>query len=110
MHRKPGATTPERTAERDRLALLEPILGVARDVHDTHKHGPLTRRSAQIIPGERARAKVLGFYGRGFFERHFLGGGVMLEVRLQDGTTHPVKMVLNTCLAFWDRELQQLGL
>src|SRR5262245_32156505 len=60
-HQKPELDKREVTAERDRLATIKQALGIARDVHDTHKHGELSRRSAQITRGQKPR--VVGWGG-----------------------------------------------
>jgi hypothetical protein len=38
--------------ERDKLAAIRPSLGLARDAHDSHKHGLLGRKNAKITKGQ----------------------------------------------------------
>lgn len=44
-------TIPEVAAAKDKLFSLEPTLRTAKDVHDTHKHGPLSGKKATIKSG-----------------------------------------------------------
>ncbi len=53
IHTNPRVRKGEVTQERDKLAGAKPELGLARDIHDTHKHGPLARKSASITKGQR---------------------------------------------------------
>jgi hypothetical protein len=86
-------------------------VSLARDVHDTHKHGPLTRKSATIKSGQRPQ-KV--YHGGAFdpddFSDDFDIGTPSIQVVQDDGTEHAVEDIINAALAFWDEEIERLRL
>jgi hypothetical protein len=64
-----------------------PIRLLVRDVHDTHKHGPLQWPTAPITTDGR-----------------------VLEIVQDDGTKHLVENVITDALTYWEGELISLGL
>jgi hypothetical protein len=66
---------------RNRMAAREPLLKVARDVHDTHKHGGLERDDALIKSGEPPR---LAWVGRAFQPNAFQNNGFRLVIAKLD--------------------------
>jgi hypothetical protein len=98
--------------ERDRIGALVPMVAIARDVHDTHKHGRLTRRNAAIKDGQRPRKEYEGgaFQAGAFQEDAFDVGTPVLIVVEDNGTEHLVKTVIDDALAFWHGELVRLRL
>lgn len=97
---------------RDELGRREPALARIRDAHDSHKHGELSRRSAQdITEGQRPyrHAGTAKFAGYGFMNQgHF--GKTSSAILLDDGTPVPVGQLLTEAMAAWDRELARLGI
>ena len=82
---------------------------LVRDVHDTHKHGPLQRATATITTGERPK---LGgaFEPNAFQSDAFQVGTPVLEIVQDDGTKHLVENVITDALTYWEGELSSLGL
>ena len=109
-----GGTLPRGGAGsfRDDLGRREPALARVRDAHDSHKHGELSRRSAQDITGGQRPYRHRGtaifsnanFMGTGFF------GKPSAAILLDDGTQVPVGQLLTDAMAAWDRELARLGI
>jgi hypothetical protein len=83
-----------------------------RDVHDTHKHGPLQRPTATITTGERPKLERHGgvFDPRVFQNNVFQVGTPVLEIVQDDGTKHLVENVITDALTYWEGELVTLGL
>jgi hypothetical protein len=88
------------------------MVGIARDVHDTHKHGPLTRRTARIKKGQGPRVVEWGggISGAAINEAPISGGNLELGAVLDDGTSYPVESVVRDALDYWTAELMRLGL
>lgn len=81
------------TEQNTRIRLL------VRDVHDTHKHGPLQRATATITTSERPMQNYA-----------FQVGTPVLEVVQDDGTKHLVENVITDALTYWEGELSSLRL
>ena len=75
-----------------------PIRLLVRDVHDTHKHGPVQGATATITTGERLQNNV------------YQVGMPVLEVVQDDGAKHLVENVITDALTYWEGELSSLGL
>jgi hypothetical protein len=97
---------------RDILASREPLIGIVRDVHDTHKHGRLTRRNAKITKGQVPEASETGgtFGSTAFGETSFGAGVTELVVELDSGSTMLVVNIIDSAKRFWEAELQRHGL
>jgi hypothetical protein len=89
-----------------------PIRLLVRDVHDTHKHGPLQRPSATITTGERPKLERRDgiFQADAFQNDAFQVGTPVLEIVQDDGTKHLVENVIADALKYWKDELSSLGL
>jgi hypothetical protein len=87
IHQHPGFTRGQVANVRKATEQNTPIRLLVRDVHDTHKHGPLQRPTATITTGER-----------------------VLEIVQDDGTKHLVENVITDALTYWEGELLSLGL
>jgi hypothetical protein len=113
LQTSPKANREEVAAERDSIAGVRPFVGIARDVHDTHKHGPLTRGTAKITQGQRPRVVEEGLGisgGTTISDTASISGGVLvLTVVLDDGATHPVESVIKDVLDYWTAELKHVG-
>ena len=55
LHQHPDFTCDQVTKLRKAMEQNSPIRLLVRDVHDTHKHGPLQRATATITTGERPK-------------------------------------------------------
>lgn len=110
-HLNPGVSRQGVILERDRLTTVFSGLGVLRDVHDTHKHGLLTRRSAKITQGQPLEIHSYG----GAIGSMPIGaapiGGTLneLAIELDDGTRFNVPVTISSCVAFWRTEMDRLG-
>jgi hypothetical protein len=99
----PTATRDDVAAQRTALGAGYPSLALARDIHDTHKHGRLTRKNATIKQGQRPTVQPMG----GALGSFPLGaapiGGVLdeLMIELDDGQRHSVRMVIQDCVSYW---------
>ena len=98
IHQHPGFTRVQLANVRKATEQNSPIRLLVRDVHDTHKHGPLQRPTATITTGERLQNNV------------FQVGAPVLEIVQDDGTKHFVENVINDALTYWEGELISLGL
>jgi hypothetical protein len=89
-----------------------PIRLLVRDVHDTHKHGPLDRDTATITTGERPKLERRGGVSQPnvFQNNVFQVGTPVLEIVQDDGTKHLVENVITDALTYWEGELVSLGL
>jgi hypothetical protein len=101
IHQHPGFTRGQLANVRKATEQNTPIRLLVRDVHDTHKHGPLQRATATITTGERPK-----------LERHGVVqvGTAVLEIVQDDGIKHLVENVITDALAYWEGELTSLGL
>ena len=88
------------------------IRKLVRDVHDTHKHGPLQRAAATITTGERPKLEHRGgvFQPNVFQNNVFQVGTPVLEIVQDDGTKHLVENVITDALTYWEGELSSLRL
>src|SRR6476646_304449 len=98
IHQHPCFTRMQLANVRNSTEQNSPIRRLVRDVHDTHKHGPLQRPTATITTGERLQNNV------------FQVGAPVLEIVQDDGTKHFVENVINDALTYWEGELISLGL
>lgn len=89
--------------ERDRLCSLVAELGIARDIHDTHKHGRLSRRSATITTP--TIDTVWNLFPP-------LGGLESTELWITDnaGRHHELSQIIWKCRDYWLNELRRAGL
>jgi hypothetical protein len=60
IHQHPGFTRAQLANVRKATEQNSPIRLLVRDVHDTHKHGPLQRATATITTGERPKLERSG--------------------------------------------------
>jgi hypothetical protein len=111
IHQHPGfsrgqlANVRKATEQNTRIRLL------VRDVHDTHKHGPL-QAPAMITTGERLtlERRGAGFLSNAFQNNAVQVGTAVLEIVQDDGTKHLVENVITDALTYWEGELLSLGL
>lgn len=98
------------TCARDALCNSKHYLAMARDVHDTHKHGRLSRKSARIRLGQIPRVERFGGLSSSPLSAAPLsGGGEYLVVVLDDGTIQNIDVVITHCLRHWNDEFLRLG-
>jgi hypothetical protein len=98
IHQHPGFTRGQLANVRKAMEQNTRIRLLVRDVHDTHKHGPLEGATATITTGERFQDNV------------FQVGIPALEIVQDDGTRHLVENVIADALTYWEGELSSLGL
>jgi hypothetical protein len=112
IHQHSGFTRDQVTKLRKATEQNSPIRLLVRDVHDTHKHGPLQRATATITTGERPRLGRRGgaFQANAFQNNVFQVGTPVLEIVQDDGTKHFVENVITDALTYWEEELSILGL
>lgn len=90
--------------ERDMLRGLVPELGIARDIHDTHKHGRLSRPSATITSSPNVDAVWNLFPPLGDME------SIELWITDDSGRRHELRQVIWKCRDYWRGELVSAGL
>jgi hypothetical protein len=112
IHQHPGFTRVQLANVRKATEQNSPIRLLVRDVHDTHKHGPLQRPTATITTGERPRLeRRRGVFQANAFQNNVVQvGAPVLEIVQDDGTKHFVENVINDALTYWEGELISLGL
>lgn len=112
IHQHPGFTRGQLANVRKATEQNTPIRLLVRDVHDTHKHGPLQRPTATITTGERPTPERLGggFQPNAFQNNAVHVGMSVLEIVQYDGTKHLVENVITDALTYWEGELSSLGL
>jgi hypothetical protein len=113
-HLSPSLTNDERRqavrSERNRLASISPAIGLARDVHDTHKHGLLARKKARIKLGQRPEEASSGHLLFAALGEVAIGGSISeLAIVLDDGSQTWVSGIIRHCLDFWEREIAALS-
>jgi len=99
IHQHPGFTRGQLANVRKATEQNTRIRLLVRDVHDTHKHGPLQRATATITTSERPMQNYA-----------FQVGTPVLEVVQDDGTKHLVENVITDALTYWEGELSSLRL
>jgi hypothetical protein len=99
IHQHPGFSRVQLQNVRKATEQNTPIRLLVRDVHDTHKHGPLQRATATITTSERPMQNYA-----------FQVGTPVLEIVQDDGTKHLVENVITDALTYWEGELISLGL
>jgi hypothetical protein len=106
-HVNPKASVKD---ERDKLAAIRPSLGLARDAHDSHKHGILGRKNAKITKGQRPQVVSFGgAVGSAPVGVTPVGGSLEeLTLVLDDGSQHSVVGIITHCMDFWHAELARL--
>jgi hypothetical protein len=111
IHQHPGFTRVQLANVRKATEQNTPIRLLVRDVHDTHKHGPLQRPTATITTGERPKLERRGgaFQPNVFQNNAFQVGTPVLGVVQDDGTKHLVENVTTDALTYWEDELLSLG-
>ena len=112
IHQHPGFNRGQIANVRKAVEQNTPIRLLVRDVHDTHKHGPLQRATATITTGERPKLERPGgvFQPSAFQNNVFQVGTPVLEIVQDDGTKHRVENVITDALTYWEGELTSLGL
>ena len=112
IHQHPGFTRGQLANVRKATELNTPIRLLVRDVHDTHKQGPLQRPTATITTGERPELerRGAGFRPNVFQNNVFQVGTPVLEIVQDDRTKHLVENVITDALTYWEDELSSLGL
>jgi hypothetical protein len=105
IHQHPGFNRGQLANVRKATEQNTPIRLLVRDVHDTHKHGPLEGATATITTGERPKLERRG----GIFNA-FQVGTPVLEIVQDDGTKHLVENVITDALTYWEGELTSFGL
>ena len=112
IHQHPDFNRDQVTKLRKDAEQNSPIRLLVRDVHDTHKHGPLQRATATITTGERPKLVRSGgvFQPNVFQNNAFQVGTPVLEIVQDDGTKHLVENVITDALTYWEGELSILGL
>jgi hypothetical protein len=112
IHQHPGFNRVQIANVRKATEQNTPIRLLVRDVHDTHKHGPLQRATATITTGERPKLQRSGgvFQPNAFQNNVFQVGTPVLEIVQDDGTKHIVENVITDALTYWEGELLSLGL
>jgi hypothetical protein len=116
VHDNPGLGAEELrkhvSAARNAAEASFPLRLVIRDVHDTHKHGPLARRNATITRGQRPQVTYFGsaFQPGAFQSDAFQIGYPVLLIVLDDGTSLLADDVIDQAVAYWVRELAARGL
>ena len=107
----PGADRKKINEEREKLVDLRISLGVARDIHDTHKHGKLSRKSARIRQGQPPQIHSYGQLqvktSNGF--EPIEGELKELIIVLDDARPLSLTGMMNTCLDFWRKEFLKRG-
>ena len=99
IHQHPGFTRGQLANVRKATEQNTRIRLLVRDVHDTHKHGPLQRATATITTSERPMQNYA-----------FQVGTPVLEIVQDDGTKHLVENVITDALTYWEGELSSLRL
>jgi hypothetical protein len=91
--------------------LNTPIRLLIRELHDTHKHGPLQRPTATITTGERPELerRGAGFLPNVLQNNVFQVGTPVLEMVQDDRTKHLVENVITDALTYWEDELSSIG-
>jgi hypothetical protein len=112
IHQHPGFNRGQLANVRKATEQNTPIRLLVRDVHDTHKHGPLQRATATITTGESPKRERRGgvFQPNAFRNNVFQVGTPVLEIVQDDGTKHLVENVITDALTYWEGELTSLGL
>jgi hypothetical protein len=112
IHQHPGFTRGQLANVRKATEQNTRIRLLVRDVHDTHKHGPLQRPSATITTGERPtlERRGAGFLSNAFQNNTVQLGTSVLEIVQDDGTKHLVENVITDALTYWEGELSSLEL
>jgi transcriptional regulator of met regulon len=111
IHQHPGFTRRQLANVRKATEQNTRIRLLVRDVHDTHKHGPLHRPTATITTGERKlERRGAGCLSNAFQNNTVQVGTSVLEIVQDDGTKHLVENVITDALTYWEGELLSLGL
>jgi hypothetical protein len=112
IHQHPGFTRGQLANVRKSTEQNTPIRLLVRDVHDTHKHGPLQGHTATITTGERLKLERRGGVSQPnvFQNNVFQVGTPVLEIVQDDGTKHLVENVITDALTYWEGELTSLEL
>jgi hypothetical protein len=93
--------------ERDALGLSVPLAAIARDVHDTHKHGPLRRKSATMKQGQRPQQSLRGGEFSDEFSAEFNIGVPTIVIVQDDGTKYFADDVIYPLMRHWHNELSK---
>ena len=109
-HAKPEVDSSS-GAYRTALKARQIELAYARDVHDIHKHGTLSRKTTVLPNGRRPEVVQVAeaFQNNVFQPNVFQVGGPSVVLILQDGNRISALAVIQTCVQWWDQELAALG-
>ncbi|QKD02212.1 hypothetical protein [Mesorhizobium loti] len=94
--------------ERDALGFALHELAIARDVHDTHKHGALSRKTATITQGQKPKKSRRGGAFSDGFSSGFDIGTPALVVTDDNQQTHYVDDVIEKAMEYWRVEIAKL--
>ncbi|RUX75594.1 hypothetical protein EN925_19630 [Mesorhizobium sp. M7A.F.Ca.US.006.04.2.1] len=95
--------------ERDSLGSAVPALAIARDIHDTHKHGALGRKTATITRGQKpTKAQRGGGFSAETFSSGFDIGEPALVVTEDDQTRQFLDDVIGEAMRYWRAEIAKL--
>jgi len=115
IHRNPNIKREAIAAKRRKLCEKQPALELAWDVHDTHKHGPLTeakkvKRIRLISRGQQPSIIRQGaaFQANAFQTNAFQTGTKKVTLTLDNGTIQDAENVIEACLAYWSTELRRI--
>lgn len=96
---------------REELRAIEPAIGIIRDLHDTHKHGVLNRRSAKISTLKKPYNQFIGPLGTAPFGSMPLGAlTVLVRVRDDSGKSILIPDIIDRGYNYWRRYLEKNGL
>ncbi|MER9408177.1 hypothetical protein NKI36_29670 [Mesorhizobium caraganae] len=82
---------------------------MARDVHDTHKHGALGRKTATITQGQKPKQSRRGGAFSEAFSSGFQIGDPALVVVEDDQTLHYVDDLIERAVKYWRAEIAKLS-
>lgn len=109
QHQSPGTTRPQVAAAREELGRVHSYLALARDIHDTHKHGALTRKTATISKAQRPSVKhsggaLLNVSPLNSFAFNEPPAAVLIIID-DGGHSHDLTSIIKQCRDHWKREL-----
>jgi hypothetical protein len=97
------------TQVRDTLGSAVHELAIARDVHDTHKHGALSRKTATITREQKpTQVQVGGAFSADAFSTGFDVGVQALVVTEDNRDRHYVEDVIREAMNYWRSEIAKL--
>jgi hypothetical protein len=111
LHENPHYDRDAVNQARESLRQKDQALGIARDVHDTHKHGALIRKTAVITQGQSLHQEFSGgaFGSDAFGEVPFGSSDAELWVVLDNGVKYKAEDIIRRCIEHCEQELARLG-